>query len=95
MPILFKDRISKFGSLVSLVAVTAMLALFSLALPDFLVSTAGRVFAAAWAAVAVLLFVTHARRVAGDRRRRLGTLGRLTVSQPKKEARRSVRMLRG
>ena len=94
MPRLFRDRISKFGSLVCLVAVTAMLALFSLALPEFLVSTAGRLFAAAWVAVAILLFVTHAWRVVGERRRRTAVI-RLADSRPKKEASRSVRALRG
>jgi predicted MFS family arabinose efflux permease len=95
MPKLFRERTSKFGSLVCLVAVTAMLALFSLALPDFLVSAAGRVFAGAWTAVAVLLLVVHARRVVGERRRRPVTLVRMVEGRPRKEASRSVRVLRG
>lgn len=98
MPRLFKDRSSKFGSLISLVAVTALLALFSLTLPQFLASTAGRVFAAAWAGVAILLFVAHVRRVASDRRRRPGVLGEFRgrrQAPARKEAARTVRVLRG
>jgi hypothetical protein len=69
MVTLFKARVSKFGALISLIAVTAMLALFSLALPEFLISTAGRVFTGVWALTAILIFVAHARRIAGERRR--------------------------
>lgn len=76
MASLFKERISRFGSLISLIAVTAMLALYSLSLPDFLISPAGRAFAVAWAAAAIVLFVAHARRMAAGRRRYLPGLAR-------------------
>ncbi|MBP2652293.1 MAG: hypothetical protein H6Q74_3118 [Firmicutes bacterium] len=66
---LFKAKISRFGSLVSLVGVTAMLALFALALPEFLSSVAGRVFTVVWSMVAIIVFVAHARRLTIEQRR--------------------------
>lgn len=64
MQTLFKNKGTKLGSLISLIAVTAMLALFSLALPEFLASVAGRLFVGVWAAMAILAFIAHARRMA-------------------------------
>lgn len=61
--VLFKQKISKFGSMISLIGVTAMLALFSLALPGFLVSTSGRLFAMTWAVMAIVVFIAHMNRV--------------------------------
>ena len=60
---LFKEKVSRFGSLISLIAVCAMLMLFFLALPETLTSTAGRVFAVTWALMAILVFTAHARRI--------------------------------
>ncbi len=68
MRALFKEKVSRFGSLISLIAVTAMLALFFLAMPEALVSVWGRAFAAVWALVAILVFTAHARRLSGGRR---------------------------
>lgn len=95
MAALFKERISRFGSLISLIAVTAMLAVYSLSLPEFLVSPLGRAFACAWAAMAIVIFVAHARRLSGQRRPlpeyyRAEARGRL----PQKETQRAVRPLR-
>ncbi len=92
---MFKDRISRFGSLISLIAVTAMLAVYSLSLPEFLVSPLGRAFAVVWAAMAIIIFLTHARRLSGQRRSlpdiyRAAARGRL----PQKETQRAVRSLR-
>ncbi len=92
---LFKERISKFGSLISLVAVTAMLALYSLSLPEFLASPVGRAFAAVWAVLAIVIFVAHARRLSGQRRR-LPRLERAwRARQPQKETQRERSPLRG
>ncbi|HWQ61390.1 MAG TPA: hypothetical protein VN521_03715 [Negativicutes bacterium] len=95
MATLFKERISRFGSLISLIALTAMLAVYSLSLPEFLASPLGRAFAVAWAAIAIIIFVAHARRLSGQRRRlpdvyRAAERGR----QPQKETQRAVRQLR-
>lgn len=69
--ILFKQRMSKLGSLVSLVGVAAMIALFSLALPGFLASASGRLFAIAWAVIAIVVFIAHINRVSNAQRRNL------------------------
>ncbi|MBP2642798.1 MAG: hypothetical protein H6Q67_685 [Firmicutes bacterium] len=66
---LFRERMGRFGSIVSLIAVTGMLAFFSLMLPEFLSSTVGRIFVTVWAAVAIIVFVAHARRVVGEKRK--------------------------
>lgn len=60
---LFKERTSKFQSLVSLIVICAMLTLFVFALPEFFVSTAGRIFATAWASLAIIAFIAHVRRM--------------------------------
>jgi len=65
---LFKERVSKFGSLISLIAITAMLAVFSLALPEFIASTAGRVFAVVWALTAIIVFIAHVNRMSVQHR---------------------------
>jgi hypothetical protein len=67
--VLFKEKVSKFGSLISLIAVTAMLALFFLAMPEALVSVWGRAFAVVWALTAILVFTAHARRLSSGSRR--------------------------
>jgi len=92
--VMFKERISGFGSLLSLTAATAMLAVFALSLPEILVSLLGRAFAAAWAAMAVVVVIAHARRLSG--RRRLPTAYRSAGRgrPPQKETRRAVEKLR-
>jgi hypothetical protein len=68
---LFKTKISRFGSLLSLVTLTAMLMLFALALPEFLTSTAGRIFAGIWALVSIAVCLAHSTRLSGERRQKL------------------------
>ncbi|MDT8900585.1 hypothetical protein [Anaeroselena agilis] len=93
---LFKERSSRFGSLVSLIAVTAMLAVFFLSLPVFLVSFPGRTFVAAWSVVAIVILIAHARNVAGLRHRRPITYSSSGRPQsPQKTVQRAVSPLRG
>lgn len=66
---LFKQKISKFGSIISLMGITAMLSLFSLALPGFLTSTTGRVFAVGWALISIVVFIAHTRRISSGKKR--------------------------
>jgi hypothetical protein len=93
MKVLFKERVSKFGSLVSLIAITGMLALFFLALPETLVSASGRIFAAVWALAAILVFTAHARRLSREHRHYPAYLGGIKVTSGKKQGER--RFLRG
>jgi hypothetical protein len=65
---LFPEKASKIGSLISLITVTAMLTVFSLILPEFLVSTVGRIFMVVWALTAIFVFVAHTRRISLERR---------------------------
>lgn len=67
---LFKEKVSKFGSLISLLAMAAMIVLFILGLTEFITSTTGRIFAAAWALLAITIFLAHSTRITGERRRR-------------------------
>lgn len=68
MRTLFKDKTSKIGSLTILILLTAMLAIFSLALPELLFSTTGRIFAAIWSLMAIVVFIAHATAISVDRR---------------------------
>ncbi|HAK73949.1 MAG TPA: hypothetical protein DCP36_10850 [Sporomusaceae bacterium] len=70
MKSLFKTKISRFGSLLSLVTLTAMLMLFALALPEFLTSAAGRIFAGIWALLSIIVCLAHSTRLSGERRQR-------------------------
>lgn len=65
---LFKEKVSKFGSLTSLILLTTMLAVFSLALPEFLFSTSGRIFAVIWALLSIAVFIAHATRISIEQR---------------------------
>ena len=58
----FKAKISRFGSLISLIILSALLALFSLVLPEFILSTTGRIFAILWALIAIIIFIAHVNR---------------------------------
>jgi membrane protein implicated in regulation of membrane protease activity len=60
---LFKERVSKFGSLISLLALITMLTLFSLFMPELIASVAGRVFVVFWAMIAIIAFIAHARTI--------------------------------
>lgn len=59
----FKAKISRFGSLISLIIISAVLALFSLALPEFLLSTTGRIFAILWALIAIIICIAQVNRL--------------------------------
>jgi glycerol-3-phosphate acyltransferase PlsY len=92
---LFKNKISKFGSLISLIALTGMLTLFSLAIPEFLISATGRIFAIVWAVTAIVIFIAHANNIKPQRRRYL-----MSPIAGKKDARtcknvRQERIIRG
>ncbi|SDF58536.1 hypothetical protein [Sporolituus thermophilus] len=91
----FKEKTSRFGSLISLIALSALLILFSAALPEFLASAAGRLFAAAWALTAIIIFVAHARRIAPQRQPYVAYLatGRKDVRTRRQE--RFARAMRG
>jgi len=80
---LFKPKTGKFGSIISLMGITAMLSLFSLALPGFLTSTTGRIFAVIWAVTAILMFIVHAKHLSPDRKRS----GMQYLTDHKKDAR--------
>jgi hypothetical protein len=60
---ILKEKTSKFGSTVGLLVVTALIVSFSLALPEFFLSTTGRIFAVLWAIVAGGVFLAHTRRI--------------------------------
>lgn len=62
MPLL-KEKTSKMGSVVGFLVVTAFIVGFFLALPEFLLSTTGRLFAALWALVAIGVILAHGRRI--------------------------------
>ncbi|WP_371361476.1 hypothetical protein SRRS_28730 [Sporomusa rhizae] len=66
----FKDKTSKFGSLISLIALSAMIAVFAANLPFFLQSTIGQVFAGFWMIFALVMFAAHTVRLSGERQRR-------------------------
>ncbi len=68
MPLL-KEKTSKMGSVFSFMAVTMFAVVFSLELPEFFLSTTGRMFAVAWALVAICIFLAHGRRISMRRRR--------------------------
>lgn len=65
----FKNRTSKFGSLVSLLALSVMLGLFAVNFPVFMKSVSGQVFAGMWAVFSVLMIVTHTVRLRSERQR--------------------------
>ena len=62
MPLL-KEKTSRFGSIVGLLIVTALIVSFSMALPELFLSTTGRIFAVLWAIVASGVFLAHGRRL--------------------------------
>jgi hypothetical protein len=93
MPLL-KEKTSKLGSVFSFMAVSLLIVLFFLALPEFFLSTTGRMFVVLWAFVAICVFLAHGRRISMRRRRVRASLSAVhtkrTHSTPK-----SKRLLRG
>ncbi len=67
----FKKKNGKFASLVSLIALTAMLMLFAVNLPVFLESTAGKIFMTFWGGFALVMGAGHVVRLAAPRERRM------------------------
>jgi len=86
---LFKEKTGKFGSLVSLTLMTAMFVVFWLAIPEFLASSTGRIFAVVWALTAIVVFIAHAKRMSieGNRYR----IPRLEAVKKDMRTRKSVR----
>lgn len=66
---LLKKNISKFGSLISILALITMLTLFSLFIPEMIASVAGRVFVVLWAVIAIGAFIAHVRTIKSVERR--------------------------
>ena len=91
----FTEKGSRFGSLIGLIAVTAMLAIFLPAFPGFLASFYGRCFAVIWAIVAILAFTAHARCVVSKRGRRLAMLAQVEEDRFRERSRKTGRILRG
>ena len=94
---LFKEKTSKFGSLLSLTAMTAMFVVFWLAVPEFITSPVGRIFAVVWAVVAIVVFIAHAKRVTFERKKyaipRLSSVKKEMRTQ--KSVRNANRIMRG
>jgi hypothetical protein len=63
----FKQKVSKFGSLISLLVLAAMLTLFSLFIPELITSVAGRIFVVLWAIMSIIAFVAHATSIRLER----------------------------
>lgn len=68
MKTLFKEKGSRFTSLVCLIALSVMMVVFFLTFQDSMLTVAGRVFSVVWLFVAVLAFVFHSRRLRTKRR---------------------------
>lgn len=64
----FRNRTSKFGSLLSLGILIAMLLFFVANVPLFSGAAAGMGFAGVWLAVAIIVCVSHIVRVMPERR---------------------------
>ncbi len=93
----FKDKTSKFGSLICLIALSAMLMLFFAQLPVFLESTTGQLFAGFWGLFALIMFVAHVLRLAAERQRHavvMPLMARTKDARTRKGFRR-VRAMRG
>lgn len=69
--VLFQPKSSKFGSMVSLFVIALLSAVFSIAFSGFLVSPVGRIFAAAWALTAIIVFTAHLNRMVPDKRNKM------------------------
>ena len=96
---LFKEKTGKFGSLISLTVLTAMLIVFWLAIPEFLTSSVGRSFAVIWAVIVIIAFIAHVRRLSGHRRRYYMTGTSIETTQKKdvrtRKTARTGRIMRG
>lgn len=59
---LIKAIVAKFDSVISIVALSALVILFALAVPKFFISTTGRNFTGIWAVLVIALFGVHTAR---------------------------------
>ncbi|BBB92695.1 MAG TPA: hypothetical protein PKA28_03300 [Methylomusa anaerophila] len=96
MKAVFRERVSQFASLISLIALCAMLILFSLNLPGFLVSSTGRAFAGVWAVFALVVFWAHAMHLAAGHpsKGQLTGLDRRRGGTKEVRSRKNIRMVR-
>lgn len=92
-----KEKTRKFGSLLSLIAMTAMFVVFWLAVPEFLTSSIGRIFAVSWAIIAIIVFIAHAKRVTFERKKYSLQQFELVKKnmRTRRSARNANRMMRG
>jgi hypothetical protein len=60
---LYKTKSNRLSSLISLVLLAGMVVAFSIIVPGFLSIPAGRIFAGAWAVMAIFVFTAHAREL--------------------------------
>ncbi|VBB08733.1 Hypothetical protein LUCI_4011 [Lucifera butyrica] len=91
---LYKKRNGKFVSLVSLIALSAMLAIFFLALPEFLVSKAGVALAVFWIFTAMLVFTAHSVRLGTLEKQKQVHMSRLMIEKELQNLRRGNKPLR-
>lgn len=89
----FRQKTGKFGSLISLLSLTAMLILFSVNVPVFLNSTAGQIFAGAWAVFSLIMFSAHCIRLA-ERQERHVPMAPLAAGPKDARTRKNIRMVR-
>ncbi|MDF2569429.1 MAG: hypothetical protein K0R55_1033 [Sporomusa sp.] len=95
----FGDKTGKFGSLVSLIALSALLMLFAVNFPAFMASTAGQIFAGLWAVFALVMFSAHIVRLSVKRKHHVENLPFMAVAGKKdirtQKKNRMVRAMRG
>ncbi|WP_371381570.1 hypothetical protein [Sporomusa aerivorans] len=65
----FKAKNTRFGSLISLIALSAMAIVFSVNWPVFMESETGRIFAGFWGGFALVILTAHTVRLMADRQR--------------------------
>ncbi len=66
---LFKEKTSKFGSIISIAAIFCLTVLFFMGVPDFLRTMPGRILTIIWSLVAILSLLAHSGRLKGERQR--------------------------
>lgn len=66
----FKEKAQIFKALFCLTILMVLWCVFSLALPQFLSSDAGRIFSLTWAVAAAIMVAAQVRRLLAARRRR-------------------------
>lgn len=84
----YRCKGSQFVSSMNIVAAAAMIAVFILAMPEFLSTFTGRIFAGIWAVLAIAIFWAHASQFAEEQRQR--RLDRIWNDGRQQESRRKV-----